>query len=236
MGANELLKEAYYRKAWQSAASSAGLALSLLAIADQYAEKLGPYQYQRFSSSIQPLLKEIRLSVVDGDLPQSLLKDGQPLTENVARQERMQKLLKEALTLPPSPPPAAKPVTDAPSLQQQRLPAVEGSFLQRIRRIVEANLPDPQFSIQDLSRTMCISHSQLHRRLQASTGQSATEFIRSIRMDHAKKLLLKPVLTVTEVAYHTGFKDPAYFHRVFKKTFGMTPTAYREMITPAPAE
>ncbi|MCB0616272.1 MAG: helix-turn-helix transcriptional regulator, partial [Phaeodactylibacter sp.] len=73
-----------------------------------------------------------------------------------------------------------------------------------------------------------MSHSQLHRKLSALTGQSATYFIRYLRLQHAKALLNDPRLTVAAVAFDTGFSDPDYFSKVFRKEFGKTPSEYRE--------
>ncbi|MCB9035478.1 MAG: helix-turn-helix transcriptional regulator [Lewinellaceae bacterium] len=73
-----------------------------------------------------------------------------------------------------------------------------------------------------------MSHSQLHRKLTALTGLSANRFIRFIRLSKARILLKDPGLSIAEVAYDTGFTDPVYFSRVFKKEFGMTPTSFRE--------
>ena len=71
---------------------------------------------------------------------------------------------------------------------------------------------------------MGMSHSQLHRKLSALTGLSATKFIRSIRLQKAKELLhQQPALSITAIAMDCGFTDPGYFGRVFKKEFGVTP-------------
>ena len=72
-------------------------------------------------------------------------------------------------------------------------------------------MSDADFTIKDLCQEVGISHSQLHRKLGAATGQSITRFIRAARLEKAKKLLLNPKLTVAAIAYDTGFKDPDYF-------------------------
>ena len=105
---------------------------------------------------------------------------------------------------------------------------MEDPFLKQVRRTVEKQLHHPQFGVQELCRELNISHSQLHRKLHALTGLSTSRFIRSIRLNRAKELLLDPEITITAVAYDTGFKDPDYFYRVFKQTFEMTPGEFRE--------
>lgn len=104
----------------------------------------------------------------------------------------------------------------------------EDVFVQKVRSIVEDHLDDYEFTVKDLCRTVAMSHSQLHRKITALTGYSANRFIRYIRLSKAKKLLLDPDKNIAEVAYETGFSDPLYFTRVFRKEFGVTPTRFRE--------
>ena len=80
-----------------------------------------------------------------------------------------------------------------------------------------------------------LSHSQLHRKLVALTGLSATKFIRYIRLTKAKDLLLDPEMTITAVAFDTGFNDPGYFGRIFKKEFGVTPGEWQKNASLPPA-
>ncbi|MCR9288401.1 MAG: helix-turn-helix transcriptional regulator [Bacteroidetes bacterium] len=68
-----------------------------------------------------------------------------------------------------------------------------------------------------------MSHSQLHRKLTALIGLSPNKFIRHVRLSKAKKLLLNSETNITRIAYETGFNDPGYFGRMFKKEFGVTP-------------
>lgn len=101
-------------------------------------------------------------------------------------------------------------------------------FLEKVRAIIEKHISDSSFSVEQLCREAGLSHSQLHRKLSALTGQSATFFIRHLRLQQAKQLLQNPELTVAAVAYDSGFGDPDYFSKVFRKEFGKTPTEFRE--------
>ncbi len=69
-----------------------------------------------------------------------------------------------------------------------------------------------------------MSQPQLHRKLSALTGTNATLFIRAIRLEKAKLLLLQKDKTVSEVAFEVGFEDPKYFSRVFAEMFGVAPS------------
>ena len=92
---------------------------------------------------------------------------------------------------------------------------------------MEAHLDEPDFSVEDLSRAVGMSHSQLHRKMVALTGHSTQKFVRNLRLCKAKELLRQTDLTVAEIAYQTGFSEPGYFTKVFVTEFGATPTEWR---------
>lgn len=105
---------------------------------------------------------------------------------------------------------------------------IEDQFVKRVHKVVEDNLDNFDFTVEQLCQEIHMSNSQLHRKLSALTGLSATKFIRYIKLNKAKELLLQPELTITAVAFDTGFQDPSYFGRVFKQEFGVTPQEWRE--------
>lgn len=105
---------------------------------------------------------------------------------------------------------------------------LEDAFLKKIHLLVEAHLEDSNFGIEELCQELELSRMQVHRKLKALTDRSTSHFIRSIRLHKAKELLLTTKLTVSEIAYDTGFSDPNHFSRVFKENFGMGPTQVRK--------
>lgn len=117
---------------------------------------------------------------------------------------------------------------DYPALEAPALEKREDVFVQKIRECIEANLSDHTFSIEQLCKAIHLSQRQLQRKLEALTGFSPNQFIRSIRLNQAKKLLRDPDLSITAVAYDCGFSDPSYFARVFKQEFDKTPLEWRE--------
>lgn len=119
---------------------------------------------------------------------------------------------------------------------QPAAPEEEDYFVKKARRVVEAHLDDCDFTVEQFCLEMKISNAHLHRKLSALTGFSATRFIRYIRLNKAKELLQNPALSITAVAFDTGFNDPSYFGRVFKQEFGVTPLEWRERnkLTPTP--
>ena len=71
-----------------------------------------------------------------------------------------------------------------------------------------------------------ISPTNLYRKIKALTGQTATEFIRNIRLKRAAQLLKNEHLNVSEVMYMVGFTHHSYFTRCFKELFGVSPKSY----------
>ncbi len=105
---------------------------------------------------------------------------------------------------------------------------IEHAFVAKARGVVEAHLDDSDFDVKQLCRALNLSHSQAHRKLSALTGLAVVKFIRSIRLNKAKSLLMNPELSITAVAFDSGFSDPSYFGKIFKQEFGLTPVEWRE--------
>lgn len=104
----------------------------------------------------------------------------------------------------------------------------EDPFLTKFREIVKEHLDDADFNVAQLSRALGISRVQVHRKLKALTDLSITQYIRLLRLNKARKLLKNPDLTIAEVAYQVGFKDPSHFSKVFAQHFGESPSVTRK--------
>lgn len=107
------------------------------------------------------------------------------------------------------------------------LPQTEDKFVSKTREIIETHIADAAFSVEDLCKAVFMSHSKLHRKLDALIGCSPNKFIRIIRLKKAKELLQQTEETISSIAYDCGFQDPGYFARVFKQEFGKTPQEWR---------
>ena len=105
--------------------------------------------------------------------------------------------------------------------------AIEDSFVKKVREAVEQHLTDTGFTVEQLCKQVFMSHSQLHRKLEALTGYSPNKFIRMIRLKKAKELLQDPANSIASVALDSGYNDPGYFARVFKQEYGVTPQEWR---------
>ncbi len=108
---------------------------------------------------------------------------------------------------------------------------LENAFVIKVRKTIESHLMDVDFDVEKLSHIIALSPSQVHRKLLALTGLTTINFIRYIRLAKAKELLKNSGYSINAIAYDSGFNDPAYFIRVFKHEFGVTPQAWREQNT-----
>lgn len=104
---------------------------------------------------------------------------------------------------------------------------VEDAFVKKVRALIEDQLSNTELTVEQLCKALFMSHSQLHRKLDALTGCSPIKFIRIIRLNKAKDLLKNHTANVSSVAYQCGYNDPGYFARVFKHEYGVTPQEWR---------
>jgi len=102
----------------------------------------------------------------------------------------------------------------------------EEAFFQKVKQIIHANISNEQFSVESLAKQLCLSVSQLNRKLNHIAYKPAGQLIRDIRMNHAAQLLLKNTASVGEIAYQVGYENPTHFSRSFKRKFGCVPSEY----------
>ncbi|AEA45321.1 integral membrane sensor hybrid histidine kinase [Fluviicola taffensis DSM 16823] len=98
------------------------------------------------------------------------------------------------------------------------------SYVNKVIECIVRHMDDSDYSVNELSNDMAVSRSQLHRKLSALTGFSTTNFIRMIRLEKAKDLLLNGDGNITEIAYKCGFSSQSYFTKSFTEHFGKSPS------------
>ncbi len=103
------------------------------------------------------------------------------------------------------------------------------NFLQHVTDIVYRDMRNPDFSSSTLAEKLCLSISQLNRKMIAISGYNPSGYILSLRINKAKKLLATENMSITQVADECGFYDLPYFSRTFKKQTGVTPSQYRRL-------
>ena len=103
-------------------------------------------------------------------------------------------------------------------------------FMQQVLELVEKNISEPDFSVEDMSRAMFMSRVALYKKLLLLTGKTPIEFIRHVRLKRAAQLLKNGDMTVSEVAYEVGFNSPKYFSKYFKAEYDKLPSVYMDEI------
>lgn len=99
-------------------------------------------------------------------------------------------------------------------------------FLEKVQKILDQHLSNPEFTSEVFSKHVGMSRMQLHRKMLAYTGLSTSNFIRSQRLKQATSVLKSSQHTINEVAYMVGFSTPSYFIKCFKEMYGQTPLEY----------
>jgi YesN/AraC family two-component response regulator len=111
---------------------------------------------------------------------------------------------------------------------QMAVTSVDQKFLTKTVELIKQKISDPNLGVENLGDEIGMSRGHLHRKLKSLTGQSPSEFIRTIRLKQAAYLLSKEDIPVSEVSYLVGFSSPSYFASCFNKQYGLTPTHFRE--------
>jgi AraC-like DNA-binding protein len=104
--------------------------------------------------------------------------------------------------------------------------SLDEKLINKALAIVEQNLGNANFSVEDLSKELAMSRVHLYKKLLSITGKSPIEFIRTIRLKRAAQLLKKSQLTISEIAYQVGFNNPKYFTKYFKSEFNVLPSQF----------
>ncbi|MGE9929724.1 hybrid sensor histidine kinase/response regulator transcription factor [Segatella copri] len=96
-------------------------------------------------------------------------------------------------------------------------------FLRQLQAIIQQNLSDSEFGVEDMGQHIGLSRVQLYRKVKAMTGSSVVDLLRKARLAKARRLLETRSMSVSEVAYEVGFSAPSYFTKCFKEEYGMLP-------------
>lgn len=104
---------------------------------------------------------------------------------------------------------------------------VDREFLAKTVRLIEESFNDESFKVSELATSLNMSVSQFNRKLHGLAGQSPVQFIISVRLQRASKMLKVSDKTISEIAYEVGYSDQAYFSRVFKKEYGISPSEFK---------
>ena len=109
----------------------------------------------------------------------------------------------------------------------ESVPSFNNTFIQEVIRLVDENLQNPDFKIDDLAETMNMSRAVFYRKIKTFTGASPIDLVKEMRLKRALELLGADTYSLSEVAYQSGFSSPQYFSRVFKEQMQCTPNEYK---------
>ena len=114
------------------------------------------------------------------------------------------------------------------AVEKQSDSDTENDFIDKAILLVETNLDNVEFGIENMVDVLNMSQSTLYRKIKSLTGLSLTAFIRSVRLKKAAYLILASDLNLNQISYEVGFNDYKYFKTSFKKQFNCLPSKYKE--------
>jgi signal transduction histidine kinase/DNA-binding response OmpR family regulator/streptogramin lyase len=115
-----------------------------------------------------------------------------------------------------------------PETDGLKFSSIDEKFMQKVRQVIDKHISQEEFDITEFCSEVAMSRTQLHRKLKALTGQSASLYVRSVKLGKAKKMIDDKTGTISEIAYSLGFSSPAYFTRCFREEFGYPPSALKK--------
>lgn len=111
-------------------------------------------------------------------------------------------------------------------VQKLSMKSADEILMSKIMKVINENLSNPDLNVEMLAANVGLSRVHVHRKLKELTNLSARDFIKNIRLQQAAALLKEKKLTVSEVAYATGYTNLSHFSSSFKEVHGMSPKEY----------
>jgi signal transduction histidine kinase/ligand-binding sensor domain-containing protein/DNA-binding response OmpR family regulator len=105
--------------------------------------------------------------------------------------------------------------------------SADETLIQNAIASVEKNMDFPEYSVDQFAQDLAVSRPSLFNKMRALTGETPKNFIKIIRLKRAAQLLKTGKLSVSEVCYMTGFRDPKYFNKCFQKQYNQSPSEYK---------
>jgi len=100
-------------------------------------------------------------------------------------------------------------------------------FLLKVTEVIEKNISNVDFSVEQLSEALCVSNSSLYAKIRTLSGITPNKLLLLVRLKKAAELLSSNDYRVNEVCYMVGFNNPSYFAKCFHKQFGVLPKDFR---------
>lgn len=110
---------------------------------------------------------------------------------------------------------------------EERLAGSDEDLLNRFVKHIGDNMSDINLSIDDIASDMCMSRSNLFRKIKQITGMGPNEYMRLARLKRAAELLQERRHSIADICMLVGFNSPSYFSSCFKKQYGCLPKDYK---------
>ena len=117
----------------------------------------------------------------------------------------------------------SSPQKTSQEVVESHLEPRDKQFIKQLHDIIQKNLSDTDFGVEDIGKEIGLSRVQLYRKVKAMTGSSVVDLIRKSRLAKSRRLLESRSMSISEVAYDVGFSSPSYFTKCFKDEYGMLP-------------
>lgn len=114
--------------------------------------------------------------------------------------------------------------------ESEDAPVENRDFRTQLLDLIKGHMSEEDFSVDQISETLCMSRSQLFRRCKTEFDMSPADLLRTMRLECAEHLLLTTQLSVSEVAYRVGYANNKYFSRSYKDRFGVVPSDVRKKL------
>ncbi|WP_027136582.1 hybrid sensor histidine kinase/response regulator transcription factor [Gaetbulibacter saemankumensis] len=106
-------------------------------------------------------------------------------------------------------------------------PSRDDVFMNNLVKELNEHIVDPNFKLDDLSKSLGMSYSVIYRKCQDITGKTLVEFLRSFRIKKGAVLIIEQGYNISEAAFMVGYKDSKYFTKCFKEEFGIPPSTLK---------
>ena len=111
---------------------------------------------------------------------------------------------------------------------QPQIISYDEQFMQQVMQVMEEQMENSELTVDEFAQLLNLGRSAFYQKLKSIIGLSPVDFIREIRIKRAVQLIDSGEYNFSQVAYMTGFNDPKYFGKCFKRRMGMTPSEYKE--------
>ncbi|HMG69064.1 MAG TPA: nickel-binding protein [Chitinophagaceae bacterium] len=191
----------------------------------------------RAALDIQALFKDLKHEINSDKINQKIgLSSGAPVTEKklifedtIKLAERMCIVAKDEIVVSSEVNDLYKSENSNAPISGKKIMVLtpdDEKFLTHFMEYIESSWSNSNLKVDDFSKPMGCSKSQLYRKMILLTGQSPNTFIKDYRLAEALRLLNKNSGNISEIAFETGFTSPSYFSKCFQKRYGHLPSDY----------